>query len=268
MVAEDAVDKYLVKRIEAATPNRYVRMLARAGMNPSRTFSNVLRGEAPWHRETREGILAYKPVTETAASMSPVPAAAESPEMAGPAPFELNMGFHTERIGGSAKSLSCVGGGATAAIRLDSVWQMVVDVGGCNLFGLDANVSGDSLAYMAGPRWVHSVSNSWSAYWQLLIGGNKLTEERMYPERKRLLEQLAVRNDSPPPLHDQYTQQMETSGLALATGGGIDYKLTRALAIHVAELSYRHSWAPPLGGRNFSESLRLVTGLVLRMGTW
>jgi hypothetical protein len=267
IIAEDALDKYVVKRVEAATPNRWLRLLARTGMNPSRTFSNVLRGTAPWHRETREGITAYRPGAEAIGTVSPAPAPAETPDT-GPAPFELNMALHTERIGSGAKSLSCVGGGATAALRVASAWQMVVDVGGCNLFGLDRNLSGDSLAYMAGPRWVRSGSSAWSAYLQFLVGGNKLTEERMYPERKKLLEQLAVRNGAPPPMHEQYTQQMETNGFALATGGGVDYKLTRALAIRVAELSYRHSWVGPLGGRNYSESLKLVTGLVLRMGTW
>ena len=146
---------------------------------------------------------------------------------------------------------------------------MVLDVGGCNLFGLDRNVSGDSLVYMAGPRWVRSMaSGRGRTHWEFLIGGNKLTQERMYPERKELLAQLAVRNHALPPTHDQYTDHMETNGVALATAGGVDYKLTRALAVRVAELSYRRSWAGPLGGKTYSDTLRLVTGLVLRIGTW
>jgi hypothetical protein len=269
MIAEDALDKYVIERVETATTNRWIRMLTRSGMNPSRTFANVLRGEAPWHRDTREGISAYRPlpreVTTAARRAPPPPEPLDSP---GPPPFELNMGFHAERIGGGGKPVSCVGGGGTAAIRFAPAWQLVVDVGGCNLLGLERNVSGDSFVYMAGPRWTSSGVGPWTAHWQLLVGGNKMTEELMKPERKEFLEQLAVRQGATPPTHEQYTEHAEANGLAVATAAGVDYKLTRALAIRVAELSYRHSWAGPVWGRSYSDSLRLVTGLVLRMGTW
>ena len=178
------------------------------------------------------------------------------------------MGFHAERMYGAGKPLSCVGGGGTAAFRVAPAWQMVLDVGGCKLFGLDRNLSGDSLVYMAGPRWVHSVGEWVEHSFGVPDRGQKLTEERMYPERKELLAQVAVRNGALPPTHDQYTDHMETNGMAIATAGGVDYKLTRALAVRVAELSYRHSWAGPLGGKAYSDTLRLVTGLVLRIGTW
>jgi hypothetical protein len=178
------------------------------------------------------------------------------------------MSFHAESMRGSGNPLACVGGGGTAAIRFAPAWQVVLDVGGCNLLGLDRNLSGDSLVYMAGPRWTWSGRSSWTAHWQFLIGGNKTTQERMNPDQKMLLEQLAVRQAAPPPTHGEYTEHVEASGLAVGTAGGVDYKLTRALAIRVAELSYRHSWAGPLWGRANSESIRLATGLVLRMGTW
>src|SRR3954471_2408673 len=268
MVAEDVLDKYVIKRVEAATPNRWIRMFARSGMNPSRTFANVLRGAAPWHRDTREGISTYQPLPRETTVVSRRVLPPERPDIPGPPPFEFAMSFHGESLRGGGKPLSCVGGGGTAAVRFAPAWQMVVDVGGCNLLGLDKNVSGDSLVYMAGPRWTWSGSSSWTAHWQFLIGGNKTTQERMHPDQKMLLDQLAVRQAAPPPTHDQYTEHVESSGLAVATGGGVDYKLTRALAIRVAELSYRHSWAGPLWGRTNSESIRLVTGLVLRMGTW
>ena len=70
----------------------------------------------------------------------------------------------------------------------------------------------------------------------------------MYPERKELLDATRRSQGAPPPTHEQYTEHMEANGLAVATAGGVDYKLTRALAIRVAELSYRHSWAGPARG--------------------
>jgi hypothetical protein len=267
MIAEDALDHYVIKRVEGATTNRWIRLLARSGMNPSRTFANVLRGVAPWHRDTREGITTYRPVArETTVASRPEPPAAA--DVSGPAPFELDMDFRAEWMGGRGKPVTCVGGGGTAAIRLSPTWQAAVEVGGCNLLGLDRNVSGDALVFLAGPRWTRNLGGPWNTHWQFLVGGNKFTEERMYPERKELLTRLAAVQGAAPPAHNDYTDQVEASGFAVAAGGGIDYKLNRALILRVAELSYRHSWIAPLWGRSYSESFRVAAGLVLRMGTW
>ncbi len=53
MVAEDILDRYLVLRIESWTENRVLRVLARMGLNPSRTLSNTAQGRAPWSRPVR-----------------------------------------------------------------------------------------------------------------------------------------------------------------------------------------------------------------------
>ena len=268
MIAEDALDNYVIKRVESATPNVWIRLLARTGLNPSRTFANVLRGAAPWHRDTREGILTHRPLAGVATGLARRASPPEVSDTPGPPPFELNTGFHTEWMWGGTKPVACVGGGGTAAIRFATSWQMVVDIGGCNLLGVARNVSGDSLVYMTGPRWTWAGTSAWTAHWQFLIGGNKMTEEQMNPDRKKILNQAALRQGVTLPTHDQYTDHAEASGLALAMAAGLDYKLTRALAIRVAELSYRHSWAGPVWGHSYSDNMRLVTGLVLRMGTW
>lgn len=59
MVAEDFLDRYVVKRIEAWTTNRcalrplrVIRMVARGGLNPSRSFANAMAFREPWHRDT------------------------------------------------------------------------------------------------------------------------------------------------------------------------------------------------------------------------
>lgn len=54
MVAEDAVDRYFVTRIENWTSNRFLRAAARIGLNPSRALSNFAQGRWPWHRAGRE----------------------------------------------------------------------------------------------------------------------------------------------------------------------------------------------------------------------
>ena len=53
MVAEDAVDRYLITRIESWTRNRVVRAASRIALNPSRALSNAAQGRTPWSRAVR-----------------------------------------------------------------------------------------------------------------------------------------------------------------------------------------------------------------------
>ncbi|MFN7931605.1 MAG: hypothetical protein U0Y68_27475, partial [Blastocatellia bacterium] len=53
MMGEDALDRFLVKRIENRVENRVVRLLLRGFLSPSHSFANVLRGKYPWHRDGR-----------------------------------------------------------------------------------------------------------------------------------------------------------------------------------------------------------------------
>jgi len=269
IVAEDALDRYVIERVEGATGNRFFRLVARSALNPGRTMANVLQGSAPWNRRNRAGIMSFLPadrrglVTSSRERLAP-----HNRDVAGPAPFEASITFQPERFLSGDKVL-CLGGAGTAAFRISPAWQMVVDVGGCKMLGLGENLSGDSLTYMAGPRFRTRDWGRWSASLQLLVGGNKLTEERMYPQRKKLLEAAAARNpQAQPPSHSEYTDEIAANGIALSSGGGVSYRLNAALTLQVAELSYRHSWTSPLWGRSFSDTVKLSSGLVLRMGTW
>lgn len=53
IVAEDALDRFLVKWVEARVRNRFVRATLRLVMNPGRTLSNSASGRAPWARDGR-----------------------------------------------------------------------------------------------------------------------------------------------------------------------------------------------------------------------
>jgi hypothetical protein len=55
-VGEDALDKYLIVRIETWTQNHVILMLARSFLNPTRSFANMMRLSVPWNRDTRPGI--------------------------------------------------------------------------------------------------------------------------------------------------------------------------------------------------------------------
>jgi hypothetical protein len=50
IVAEDALDKYLVQVVERRTDNRVLRAAARVALNPSRALANIADGRTPWFR--------------------------------------------------------------------------------------------------------------------------------------------------------------------------------------------------------------------------
>jgi hypothetical protein len=56
LVAEDAIDEHLVSKVEQWTRNPAVMVVTRSLLNPSRSFSNLMRLKPPWHRDTRAGL--------------------------------------------------------------------------------------------------------------------------------------------------------------------------------------------------------------------
>jgi hypothetical protein len=258
LIAEDALDQYLVRFVERKTQNRFVRVLVRGGANPTRSFANVISGQWPWARPRDHGgdIIAVRPNT-------PSPPVQELQPRAGVAPFE----FAANAYAFAAPSGTCVGGGATAALRINPEWQIVLDVNGCKMTGLAKNLTGDSLTYMAGPRWTPPVSGPLVPYVQVLFGGNKLTQELMFPAAEAYLDGLAKSTGSAPPDHQQYTQQFEVDGFALAAGMGLDLHFNRALAFRFG-LEYMRSWINDLNGFAAPNGPQVKAGVVLHMGTW
>jgi hypothetical protein len=53
IVAEDALDRFLAKWIEARARNPLLRMTLRLALNPGRMLSNTASGRVPWHRDGR-----------------------------------------------------------------------------------------------------------------------------------------------------------------------------------------------------------------------
>lgn len=56
MLAEDALDRYFIRRAENWSRNAAYRIVVRSMLNPNRSFANLLRFKVPWHRDTRGGI--------------------------------------------------------------------------------------------------------------------------------------------------------------------------------------------------------------------
>jgi hypothetical protein len=269
-IGEDAIDQYLIRLIEAHTRNNWLRLLARGGLNPARSFANAMEFKPPWHRDNRPGIRSYDPADSEfmAALKSRNTSNTKVVPRPGVAPFEFTITPQVRTYLGDDHQGPCAGGGGSAAFRLASQWQLVADFSGCKLLGLEQNLSGDSLSYLAGARWTPKAYGRWIPHAQLLIGGTKLTQELVDPELKKELYQKASRLGEPKPLHDTYSQHWETNGFTIQVGTGVDVKLNNALAIRVASLDYSHSWTSDLNGINYQSSLQLTSGLVLHVGTW
>ena len=62
IVAEDALDRFLVKWIEARTSNRVARASLRLIFNPARTLSNAASGHLPWYRRDRSLSWSSRPI--------------------------------------------------------------------------------------------------------------------------------------------------------------------------------------------------------------
>ena len=268
-IAEDSLDRYVIRFVEARTANPYVRLLVRSWLNPSRSMANVMNAELPWHRDDRPGV--FKPYPEAAAvkaAMKQDTARLPVNPPPGVAPLEFTVTPNFRTYLGSGSKGSCAGGGSSLAFRVASQWQIVVDVNGCKLLDLPTNLTGDSLSYMVGPRWTPSPSGRWNAHAQFLVGGTKLTEERLFPDKRAAAFAAKIPTETINQLHHLYTQDWETNGFAIAAATGVDYRINRALAFRVASLEYSHSWTNDLNGVNYQNGLQLSTGLVLRMGTW
>lgn len=251
MIGEDALDKYVIERIERLTRNPWARLLARGSLNPTRSMANVLRGKAPWNRDTRSGVLDYDPAPHYKQSRIKglESEAGEERPLArefGVAPVEVGFTAESVNLGGRG----CAGGGGELAYRMAPAWQVVLDAGGCKMRNPGANASGDALSYLIGSRWTPAPAGRWSPHLQFLVGGTKLTWERTLPRRPDYL------------IHE------ESSGFALSAGGGLDLRLNRALALRVASIEYRRAFLSAPDGRDYSGGLRMTTGIVLRMGTW
>ncbi len=53
MIAEDALDRFLVRRWESRTDSLTRRGVYRVVFNPCRSFANIMRGKSPWYRDSR-----------------------------------------------------------------------------------------------------------------------------------------------------------------------------------------------------------------------
>ena len=268
MIVEDALDKYVIKPVDQRTNNGVIRMLVRAGLNPSRSMANAMSFEPPWHRIDRMD--PWEPPRDYLMNVVPQPVHGEGEVHPVIPPFELVVNTRVLQGVGAGARGSCVGSGAMAAFHVSNHWQMVGDVGGCKMTAFGPNISGDSLTFMVGPRWIGNPEGQLEPFAQLLVGGRKLTHEVMDPEKKAQLAAILAAQGQKlsPPDHTLYTTDSEATGLAVSASAGLDVKLNPALALRLVDLGYMYSWHGRLDGINYSNTVQLTAGFILRLGTW
>ncbi len=272
MIGEDALDKYVIQRFEEKFENAYLRLLVRGFLNPSRSFANVMRLKVPWARDDRPGVfspLLSSYVADKRAGHIPARRSGQ-PELIGPfgiSSFELSA---TARpvFYGSANG-ACLGGGGEGAFRLSSSWQLVADISGCMLNGLGPNKSGDTLSYLVGPRWSARPSGRINPYAHVLVGGLKVTHEKVDPVlRDELTRTARQERRNAYEDHALYAQRWSAHGFSMALGTGMDLRLNPVVALRIANLEYRRSWLPPVNARSYNNGAALTMAVVLRTGTW
>jgi len=265
VLAEDAMDKYIVRKVE---PNhRWLAIFLRGGLMPSASFTNVLAGKYPWHRQDRSDY----PWRYASASLVPHTPKPKSDSEVHPdvAPFELAVVTHAQFPNG--RDNPCVGGSANPAIRFARTFQIAIDIGGCTITGLDTNMSGDSLHYMTGIRWTPLPASRWSPYLQILAGGQKITQQRVLPDKEaEIRDQLKKEGKGHPSGIDAeaYVIPWSLNRFAWKAGAGIDLRLNRAVALRLGSFDYTMTRTILQDGHAYGNSLQVSSGLILRMGTW
>jgi hypothetical protein len=273
-IGEDAIDRYLIARLERHTANRGLLILARSLGNPTRAFANLMGGRRPWERDTRPGLYGAAFIArsrsirrhEGSADRVMPPKARPNTVYPAAAPVELMATTHYETFTGGG---SCIGGGGSGAVRIAPAWMLVAEVSGCLVINQPTNQSGDSLLYAAGLRWTPRAAHHLSPYLQFLAGGRKLTHETLDPQKRDELLNAWEAGQLPHyPKRSDYSTEQSANGLALLGGGGLDLNVKPSLAVRLFNLEYSRSYLPAVDRIDAAQGLRFTSGLVLRIGTW
>ena len=267
MVGEDALDRYVIKRIERRVRNPYIRLLARSTLNPTRGYANTLALRRPQTRDSRPGVFVYRPsVDDKPAEELAYPKfrASSWPENTA---FEFEAHPVVQRYLG-AKGSTCIGGGGEGTVRFSPV-DLAFMIDGCELSGLQQNVSGDALNYVVGPRWSFNVDNRWFPFAELLVGGTKITHATTDPDKKRKLEQEAKEKNQPPPEYAKYNTEVDTNGFTVLASAGVSYRFNDAFSWRVGSFGYQRSWMlDRLQGFDYNQGFRFTMGFAFTMGSW
>jgi hypothetical protein len=120
LIGEDFLDNKIARKVEGATQNRFLIDTVRCATNPIRGGANILHGEAPWYRASRD----RKKIAFTADQK----AAALTSEAPKPAPSRGDVYFGYSHIGTAKCQTPIVGSNVTC----NPFSTQTSDIGGWN----------------------------------------------------------------------------------------------------------------------------------------
>jgi hypothetical protein len=267
MIGEDALDRYLIKRIERRYRNPFIRGLARSTLNPTRGYANLLAFHKPWHRYTRPGVNEYTPGVSDAPRDEESAARFHAHSWPETTAVEFQADAIVQRYLGSTGS-TCAGGGAEGAIQFPII-DLAFDVDGCELLGFPEHVTGDALNYMLGPRWRFYSSKRWVSFAELLVGGTKITHVMTDTAKERTLMLEAKQEGQGTPDYAAFHAEVDTNSFTALANIGVSYRINDALSWRVATFGYQHSWMlSHLQGSDYNQGIRFTTGIAFTLGPW
>jgi hypothetical protein len=262
-VAEDFLDRHVIRRFEDRFENFTARMMVRGWLNPARSFANLMRWKEPWYRDTRPGISKYR--RGMAPPLDPPPL--RPGDINELSRFEFTISPQYLLSPGPRASIHCLGGLGSAQWNLTARQSWVAEVGGCKMLDQKENFSGDIITYMTGPRFTFP-NGRWVPYLQLFGGGKRVTINEVAPER---LAAFQAANPGRPvgyESHRLWTNFNQSNGAAISAGAGLDYRLSRFLNWRLFSVDVNHAWMPLPDVARYPTSIRFTAGVTLRTGNW
>ena len=143
--------------------------------------------------------------------------------------------INVDTNGSSLGRLSCHGGGGSGAWNANSYLGVVGEFSGCKVTGLPSGTpSVTAFTYLFGPRLTYRASGNFEPFGEVLFGGARLSG-----------------GGAP-----------SQNAFSFAVGGGADYKMTRSVAIRLAQFDYLYTKFGTMHQNNF----RVQAGIVFRFG--
>jgi hypothetical protein len=105
-------------------------------------------------------------------------------------------------------------------------------------------------------------------YAELLVGGTRVSRLQIDPAAREKLIEAAVRNHKPKPGLDEYSTSSDANGFTLEASSGISWLWKEGLEMRIASIGFQHSCIGEFGGYNYSDGLRISTGVAFRLGPW
>jgi opacity protein-like surface antigen len=160
--------------------------------------------------------------------------------------------------GGGLPDYNCVGGGGTIAYNMTSWFGVAADLGGCKTIDLQPGTSANLFTYVFGPRITYRSSSKFQPFFLVNFGGSRISvtdndcsDARVRPQGEGI----------------NFCGTASKNAFAMTVGGGVDYKMTKKIALRLVQAEYFYTRF----GNNFFDNVnqnnfRLKSGVVISWG--